>query len=241
MSSGSLPFNTYHRTQALGEGSFGSVVTVYNDDGEEFAMKLFVPEDEDDNEEESTLEVGALLEISILRLLREGNGHPNIVPYQPFQASDQPLVIAVGNDKQFAKLATLCGHPEWAEDERFATNAARVANREACIAKVGAVIADLPADHWMEKLLEAGIPAGPINSISEALNDPQAVHRGAKQARGNGALGATPMVGSPIRIDGTRADAELCPPALGEHTDEVLSSYLSEDEMAAFRDRGTLG
>ncbi|CAB9523302.1 SPS1-related proline-alanine-rich protein kinase [Seminavis robusta] len=77
MSSGSLPLATYHRTQALGEGSFGSVVTVYNDDGEEFAMKLFIPDDEEDNDE--TLELGALLEISILRLLRESNGHVNIV------------------------------------------------------------------------------------------------------------------------------------------------------------------
>ncbi|MBW0144753.1 CaiB/BaiF CoA transferase family protein [Sphingomicrobium clamense] len=172
---------------------------------------------------------------------RLGNGHPNIVPYQPFTASDQPLVIAVGNDRQFAKLAALCGHPEWAEDERFATNAARVANRDAIVAKVGAVIADQPAAYWLEKLLEAGIPAGPINKITQALDDPQATHRGAKQKRGAGALGPVPMVGSPIRLDGVRADADLAPPALGEHSDEVLSDWLDANALAALRDKDVVG
>lgn len=172
---------------------------------------------------------------------RLGNGHPNIVPYQPFTASDQPLVIAVGNDRQFAKLAKLCGHPEWAEDERFATNAARVAHREAIIAKVGAVIADHPAAYWLDQLLQAGIPAGSINSISQALGDPQAAHRGARQQRGAGALGAVPMVGSPIRLDGARADAALAPPALGEHSDEVLGDWLDARAIAALRARGVVG
>ncbi|WP_265563522.1 CaiB/BaiF CoA transferase family protein [Sphingomicrobium arenosum] len=169
---------------------------------------------------------------------RQGNSHPNIVPYQPFMAADQPLIIAVGNDGQFARLAKLCGHPEWVSDERFATNAARVANREAIVAKVGAVIADAPAAHWMEKLLEAGIPAGPINSVSQALGDPQARHRGALQQRGEGALGEVPMVGSPIRLDGARADARLAPPALGEHTDEVLARYCDADTLAALKASG---
>ena len=172
---------------------------------------------------------------------RLGNGHPNIVPYQPFTASDQPLVIAVGNDRQFAKLANLCGHPEWAQDERFATNAARVANREAIVAKVGAVIADQPAAHWLDKLLEAGIPAGPINKITQALDDPQALHRGARQQRGAGALGAVPMVGSPIHIDGARADAALAPPALGEHSDEVLGNWLDADTLDSLRAKGVVG
>lgn len=172
---------------------------------------------------------------------RLGNNHPNIVPYQPFQASDQPLVIAVGNDGQFAKLAQLCGHAEWATDERFATNAARVTNREVICAKVQSVIADKPAAHWLEALLVAGIPAGPINTISQALADPQAVHRGARQQRGAGALGAVPMVGSPVRIDGARADATLAPPALGEHSDEVLSAYLDANELAGMKAKGLVG
>ena len=167
--------------------------------------------------------------------VRQGNSHPNIVPYQPFRASDQPLIIAVGNDGQFARLAELCGHPEWVGDDRFATNAARVANREAIVAKIGAVIADRPAGEWMEKLLAAGIPAGPINSVSQALDDPQARHRGSKQTRGTGGLGPVPMVGSPVRLDGERADAPLSPPALGEHTDEVLARYCDPQALAKLR------
>ncbi|WP_260484402.1 CaiB/BaiF CoA transferase family protein [Sphingomicrobium flavum] len=169
---------------------------------------------------------------------RMGNAHPNIVPYQPFTTLDRPIVIAVGNDGQFAKLAAICGHPEWVEDERFATNAARVANRDAIVAKVGAVIADQSSDHWLGQLLQAGIPAGPINRISEALADPQAVHRGAKQLRGEGALGPVPMVGSPVRINNDRADAALPPPALGEHSIEILCDYLSDEELDRLRSQG---
>lgn len=173
--------------------------------------------------------------------VRQGNSHPNIVPYQPFATRDRPIVVAVGNDGQFARLAALCGHPEWAEDERFATNAARVQNRDAIVAKVGAVLADRPSEHWLEQLLEAGIPAGPINSISEALADPQATHRGARQKRGDGALGPVPMVGSPIRFEGMRADAPLAPPALGEHSDSELRAYLKADEIKRLREEGIIG
>ncbi|MBB3764024.1 CaiB/BaiF CoA transferase family protein [Sphingomicrobium lutaoense] len=173
--------------------------------------------------------------------VRQGNSHPNIVPYQPFATRDRPIVVAVGNDRQFAKLAAICGHPEWAEDERFATNAARVAHREAIVAKVGAVLADRSSDEWLDALLEAGIPAGPINSISEALADPQAAHRGARQERGTGALGAVPMVGSPIRLGGMRADARLAPPALGEHSDEELRAYLSPQALRQLRAKGVIG
>ncbi|WP_265530128.1 CaiB/BaiF CoA transferase family protein [Sphingomicrobium marinum] len=171
---------------------------------------------------------------------RMGNNHPNIVPYRPFATADRAIVIAVGNDRQFAKLAEICGHPEWAEDWRFATNAARVEHRDAICAKIEAILVDKSSDHWMALLLDAGIPAGPINSISEALADPQAVHRGVRQARGNGGLGATPMVGSPVRIDGQRADAALSPPALGEHTDAVLADYLDETERERLRADGVI-
>ena len=102
---------------------------------------------------------------------------PNIVPYQPFEAADQPIIIAVGNDRQFARLAELCGHPEWATDERFSTNAARVANRAEIVRLIAASIHSKTAAEWFERLETAGIPAGPINSISQALADVQAQHR----------------------------------------------------------------
>ncbi len=148
---------------------------------------------------------------------RQGNTHPNIVPYQPFDAADQPIIIAVGNDRQFQRLAEICGHPKWAGDERFATNSARVANRAAIVELIAGTIVQKPAAEWLGLLDQAGIPAGPINLVGQALSDVQAQHRAMVRT-----IGGVPLVGSPVRIDGTRADSDLPPPALGEHTDAVL-------------------
>ena len=168
---------------------------------------------------------------------RQGNTHPNIVPYQPFEAADRPLVIAVGNDRQFAKLAELAGHPEWAEDERFATNAARVANRADMVRLVSEAIRAQPAAYWFERLEAAGIPAGPINTISQALADVQAQHRQMVRS-----LAGIPVVGSPVRIDGDRADADLPPPALGQHTDEILKTLgLKPVEIERLKAKGVAG
>jgi len=172
--------------------------------------------------------------------VRQGVGHPNIVPYQPFSASDQPIVIAVGNDRQFARLAAIVGHSEWTEDPAFATNAARVAARETLVPMIAEIIATKPAADWLEQLEQAGIPAGPINTISQALADPQAIHRGAKLTAGGGALGEVPMVGCPIRLDGERSDAPLPPPALGEHRD-LLSQWIDDDELARLISAGIIG
>jgi len=172
---------------------------------------------------------------------RQGNTHPNIVPYQPFAAADQPIIIAVGNDRQFARLAELLGAPEWANDPRFASNADRVANRNQLVPLIAAKTAARPAAEWLEKLEAAGIPAGPINSISQALGDPQAEHRDTVRHFGSGALGEVPTVGSPLRFDGQRADADLPPPALGEHTDQVLGEFgLEADEIARLRAAGVI-
>jgi crotonobetainyl-CoA:carnitine CoA-transferase CaiB-like acyl-CoA transferase len=150
---------------------------------------------------------------------RQGNTHPNIVPYQPFDAADQPIIIAVGNDRQFARLAAICGHPEWASDERFATNGARVANRGEIVRLVSQVIRHKPAAQWLAELDTAGIPAGPINRIGQALADVQAQHRQMVRS-----ITGIPLVGSPVRFDGERADSDLPPPGLGEQTDEVLAA-----------------
>jgi len=172
---------------------------------------------------------------------RQGNTHPNIVPYQPFDAADQPIVIAVGNDRQFARLAEICGAPEWISDPRFASNGARVAHRNELVPLVAGRIATKPAAEWLEKLEAAGIPAGPINRISQALADPQAEFRGVVRAIGSGRLGAVPTVGSPLRFDGQRADAELPPPALGEHTAEILASTgVSGEELHRLRAAGII-
>ena len=172
---------------------------------------------------------------------RQGNTHPNIVPYQPFEAIDRPLVIAIGNDRQFARLAELCGHPEWAGDERFASNSARVANRSEIVALIGECIAKRPASDWFEKLEAAGIPAGPINRVSEALADVQAQHRQIVRVMSGGALGDVPTVGSPVRIDAGRCDSDLPPPALGEHTGAILAELgLEPAEIERLRSEGVV-
>jgi formyl-CoA transferase len=158
---------------------------------------------------------------------RQGNTHPNIVPYQPFDAADQPIIIAVGNERQFARLAEMCGHPEWTRDERFASNAQRVAHREEIVALIAEAIARRPAADWLEQLERAGIPAGPINRISQALGDVQAQHRQMVRT-----IAGMPLVGSPVRLDGARADSDLPPPALGEHTGEVLAQIGLDDRTA---------
>ncbi len=168
---------------------------------------------------------------------RQGNTHPNIVPYQPFDAADQPIIIAVGNDRQFAKLATICGHPEWPNDERFSSNGVRVANRAEMVRLVGETIRQKPAAEWLDQLEKAGIPAGPINTLTQALSDVQAQHRGMVRA-----IAGMPLVGSPVRLDAERADSDLPPPALGEHTTEVLTGLgLDSDTVARLRAEGVAG
>ena len=168
---------------------------------------------------------------------RQGNTHPNIVPYQPFAAADQPIIIAIGNDRQFARLAGICGHPEWAADERFRNNAARVANRDEMVRLVGDAIAAKGAAEWLRELEAAGIPAGPINRISQALADVQAQHRGMVRT-----IAGMPLVGSPLRLEGERADSDLPPPALGEHTRDVLGQIgLDEKAIVELEDAGIVG
>ncbi|GAA4026768.1 CaiB/BaiF CoA-transferase family protein [Sphingomonas rosea] len=149
---------------------------------------------------------------------RQGNSHPNLVPYQPFVCADKALIIAVGNDRQFAALASLLGHPEWASDPAFATNAARIANRADLVARIEAITRTRPAAYWFEACERAGIPAGPINSIAQALDDPQATHRAMLRE-----MDGMRLLGGPVRLDGERMDSTRPPPRLGQHTAEILA------------------
>jgi formyl-CoA transferase len=162
---------------------------------------------------------------------RQGNTHPNIVPYQPFETTDRPIIIAVGNDRQFARLAAICGHSEWAGDERFRSNEARVANRSEIVRLVSDCIREKSAADWLDQLEATGIPAGLINSVTQALADLQAQHRQMMRT-----IAGVPLIGSPVRLDGERADSDLPPPGLGEHTVEVLSALdLTADELERLR------
>jgi crotonobetainyl-CoA:carnitine CoA-transferase CaiB-like acyl-CoA transferase len=161
---------------------------------------------------------------------RYGNQHPNIVPYQTFDAADGAFVVACGSDGQYAKLCALLDRPDLLEDARFATNPARVANRTTLIPILQDLFARRPAAEWVEKLLEAGIPSGPINSIPAILDDPHV------QARGlvfSGNL--LRLIGPPAQFSATPPQVRSLPPKLGEHTADVLREILSLDDDALAR------
>jgi crotonobetainyl-CoA:carnitine CoA-transferase CaiB-like acyl-CoA transferase len=149
-----------------------------------------------------------------------GNAHPSIVPYQTFDASDKPLVVAVGNNTQFANLCVAIGRPELAEDERFATNPDRVANREALISELQRAFGERPADEWADELRTAGVPSGPVNTLADVLADEHLLGSGMLQDLDHPSAGHLEMLASPILIDGERLSIRRPPPTLGQHTEE---------------------
>lgn len=170
---------------------------------------------------------------------RYGNGHPNIVPYRTYPASDGDLAVAVGNDKQFAAFAEALGSPGWSSDPRFARNQDRVENRDEIDGLVAKVIATRPRAEWIDVLDAAGIPAGPINLVSEALASPQAIARDMVIDMEHPVVGQIRLLGLPLRFSATPAGLRLPPPELGADTTSVLSELgLSPGEIALLRERG---
>ena len=171
---------------------------------------------------------------------RLGNAHPNIVPYQAFAASDGHFILAVGNDSQYARLCDVIGRPELASDERFATNASRVKNRDALIVILREIFATRTMRQWLEALEHAGIPCGPINTIADVFADPQVQARGVRLDLPHPSIGLAPSVANPIKYSATPIDYRLAPPMLGAHTDEVLREILdvSPAEIARMRAAG---
>ena len=157
---------------------------------------------------------------------RYGNAHPNIVPYQSFAAADGWFALAVGNDKQFARLCELIGKAEWGSDERFATNAARVIYSDELVALLEPIFALLRVDEWLSALEAADIPCGPINTLDKVFADPQVSAREMLVTMEHPTIGDLPLVGSPLKFSQTPVEYRLPPPRLGEHTDEILREVL---------------
>ncbi|MGM0915667.1 MAG: CaiB/BaiF CoA transferase family protein [Pseudomonadota bacterium] len=171
---------------------------------------------------------------------RHGNAHPNIVPYQAFACADGHLVLTVGNDTQFARFAALLGHPEWARDPAYATNAARVGNREVLVPMIQAILATRPRDEWLGELEARGIPAGPINSVGEVFEDPQVQHRRMHRVLKRGEL-EVPQVANPLRFDGSSATSDVAPPRLGQDSDTLLTEMgLTAEDIARLRRAGVV-
>jgi crotonobetainyl-CoA:carnitine CoA-transferase CaiB-like acyl-CoA transferase len=155
---------------------------------------------------------------------RIGNAHPNIVPYQVFPVADGHVIIAVGNDSQFAKLCTVLGQPELASHPDHVTNADRLGRRADLVAKLAALTSRFARDDLLAGLEAVGVPSGPINRVDQVFADPQVIHRGmqVKLASAAAKAGEIPGVRTPIMLDGTPMTSERPSPRLGEHSAEIL-------------------
>jgi crotonobetainyl-CoA:carnitine CoA-transferase CaiB-like acyl-CoA transferase len=173
---------------------------------------------------------------------RWGNAHPNIVPYQVFACGDGHMILAAGNDAQFRKFCDVAGCSSFADDERFATNDARVRNREVLVPLLTELIVRRRRDEWVASLEAAGVPCGPINSIAQAFDDPQVRHRGMKIELPHPLAGSVPLVANPIRLSATPVEYASAPPTLGQHTEELLTALLgmSASDVAGLRGRGVI-
>jgi len=153
---------------------------------------------------------------------RFGNGHPNIVPYRTFAAADGDLALAVGNDQQFARLAMLAGHPDWATDPLMATNSARVVNRTTVDDAVGKVIATRPVSDWVEELRGIGVPCGAVNPVQTALADPQTAALGMIADIAHPLAGVVRSIAPAFTMSMTPPTIRRAPPTLGQHTATVV-------------------
>jgi crotonobetainyl-CoA:carnitine CoA-transferase CaiB-like acyl-CoA transferase len=171
---------------------------------------------------------------------RSGNAHPNLVPYQDFPTLDGHMVIAVGNDAQFARLCGVLGVAELAADSKFCSNKQRVLNRRELIGKLSAATALQPTSHWLAALEAVGVPAGPINSLNAVFDDPQIRARGMRIDLPHPIAGSVPLVASPLRLSETPVAYRSAPPPLGAQTESVLTERLamSAADFAALRARG---
>ncbi len=157
---------------------------------------------------------------------RMGTGHPSIVPYQMFQAADGPVVVAVGNNGQFAKLCALLGMPELATDPRFLTNPLRVEHRDALVPVIAEAFARDTMDAWVERLTAAGVPCGPLYDIPQVFDDAHIRARGTRVQFEHPRGGSVSILANPARLSVTPPAYERAAPLLGEHTQEVLQEVL---------------
>jgi formyl-CoA transferase len=173
---------------------------------------------------------------------RMGNAHLNIVPYHVFRAADEFLIVAVGNDSQFASFCRVIGAPEWAQDARFATNPQRVRHRDLIVGMISERLRAKPAREWLAALEPAGVPCGPINDLAQVFSDPQVRHRGMEVRAPHPDAGEVRMVANPIKYSATPITHDAAPPTLGQHTDEVLGAVLGVDgaRLEALRIQGVI-
>ncbi|MFA8439379.1 CaiB/BaiF CoA transferase family protein [Pueribacillus sp. YX66] len=172
---------------------------------------------------------------------RLGNEHPNIVPYQTFEAKDRDIVIAVGNDHQFKRLCTVLNEETLAEDEFFRTNEKRLENRKSLVAILSVLFKQKTAAEWQALLNESGIPCGPINDMKSLFEDEQIEARDMLVEVEHPEAGIVPLVGSPLKFSRTPTTIRRHPPKAGEHNDEVLRELgFSKADIVRFSQDGVI-
>ena len=173
---------------------------------------------------------------------RIGNAHPSIVPYQDFPTADGYMIVAVGNDGQFASFCKALGNAEWAHDERFVTNPQRVRHRVALIEMITQATVGRTTSEWIAVMEAAGVPCGPINTLDQVFADPHVQARGARVEVPHPLGGQVPMVANPLRMSESPVQYRHAPPTLGEHTADVLQDWLglSSPELDALRETKAL-
>ena len=175
--------------------------------------------------------------------VRQGNSHPNIVPYQVFESADGHFLLAVGNDRQFAQFCAVAGRGDLAENARYRRNADRVAHRDELVPELARVCRTRSTQDWLTALGARGVPCGPINDLAAVYADPQVRHRGLSFALPHPVAGQVPQVRNPVLYSRSTNEYHLPPPLLGQHTDQVLGTELglSARELAELRARGVIG
>lgn len=165
---------------------------------------------------------------------RYGNAHGTVVPYQAVEASDGHFVIAIGNDRQFARLCgDVLGRPEIAADERFSGNPGRIVNRDALLVELAAEFRKQPRDHWIAEMRKHGLPVGPIRGVDEALAAPEVAERGMVTTVAHPTAGTVRLAGSPLKLSDTPVVDPVAPPLLGQHSHEILRDELGWDDDRA--------
>ncbi len=170
---------------------------------------------------------------------RLGNAHSTIVPYQAFAASDGHIVLAVGNDAQFARFCNFVGK-DWSRDERFQTNSARVKHRDILVPMIAELIAAQTMQYWIDGLAEHNVPCGPVNTMDQVFAMDQTKARDMRIEMPHPLSGkSVPLVGSPFKLSGTPVSYNLPPPILGQHTEEILKTRLAltTEEIAALQEQ----
>lgn len=173
---------------------------------------------------------------------RWGTAHESIVPYQVFKTKDRPIAIAVANQKLWVSFCRAAGREEWLDDPRFESNPKRVENRDILLPLIEKLFAQKTCDEWMELLVGASIPCGPVNNMQHLFADPQLQHRNMIAEVPHPTIGTLRLTGLPIKYSETPGVVRLHPPLFGEHTDEVLAEVLgySSDQIGALKAQGAV-